>query len=108
HSLEDHFPNEFKNAYLPDPFPLKVKTPSGITEKNIFIHNPEFHVNRIDKKPEIEKWFTSHFTKKNILHSSPLGNSIVWWMDLEQLFNELIELKKKNITIYKVPESEVN
>lgn len=108
HSLEDYYPDEFKGAYLPQPFPIKIKTPSGIKEKMIFIHSPTFHLNRIDKNEAIEKWFTAHLTEKQILHTGKLGEGNIWWMDLELLFNELLELKKKGISIYNVPAIESN
>ncbi len=105
HSVEDFYPELFRGVYLPKPTLIKVKINEKTIEKKIFIHNPSFHINRIDKNKNIEVWMHNHFKEKGILHESSFGESIIWWMDIQELFDELLELQKKGISIYKVPEN---
>jgi aminoglycoside N3'-acetyltransferase len=105
HTIEDFFPNDFKGVYLEEKYPIKIKLDNKVFFKNIFIHNPEFHKNRIDKTPEIEHWFRRYFKEKNILHEGTFGSGNIWWMDIQNLYDELVELRKKGITIYNTPKN---
>lgn len=105
HTIEDFFLEDFKGVYLNQKFPIKVESNNEIVIKNISIHNPEFHKIRIDKNAEIEKWFTNYFRKKNILHDGVFGDTTIWWMDIQKLFDELVLLKERGITIYNIPKS---
>ncbi|HWY38500.1 MAG TPA: peptidoglycan bridge formation glycyltransferase FemA/FemB family protein [Bacteroidia bacterium] len=103
HSIEDFFPELFRGVYLPEPAPLKVLVNGKEKIRMVFIHNPSFHADRIDKNEKIEDWLSNHFREKGILHESEFGNGQIWWMDIQQLFDELIALRKKKISIYTVP-----
>ncbi|MGZ3866679.1 MAG: peptidoglycan bridge formation glycyltransferase FemA/FemB family protein [Bacteroidia bacterium] len=103
HTIEDFYPELFKGVYLPEPANLKMMLDSKTVEKKIFIHNPDYHKDRIDKNPLIEKWLHEHLSKKGILHESNFGKGTIWWMDIQTLFDELILLRKNKISIYKVP-----
>ncbi len=107
HTVEDFYPELYGNVYLSKPEPIKVLVNGKETTKSVFIHNPEFHAVRIDKDEIIEKWMTKHLKEKGILHESTFGSGNIWWMDIQDLFDELIALKKNGISIYKVPESNV-
>jgi hypothetical protein len=103
HAIEDFYPELFPDVYLPNEFTFKIETEKDIIEKKIKIHDPSFHTTRVDKNATIEKWFTNHFLSKKILHFSKLGKGEMWWMDLNILFNEILELRKNNISIYNAP-----
>jgi aminoglycoside 3-N-acetyltransferase len=103
HGVEDLYPEQFKNVYLKEPFALNVKLENGIAAKSINIHNPAVHAKRIDKDKHIESWMRNHLLRKNILHESKFGYGTLWWMDIGELFKELLELNKKGISIYNVP-----
>lgn len=103
HTIEDFYPELFKDVYLPEPMPINVLVNGKIIPKNISVHNPSFHINRIDKNRNIEIWLHNHFKAKGILHESSFGSGTLWWMNIQQLFNELVSLRKRKITIYKVP-----
>lgn len=103
HSVEDFFPALFKGVYFPKQISLNVFDKGSIVAKKIYIHNPTYHKSRIDKTPEIQNWFRDHLLKKGILHESQFGESNIWWMDIQELFDELLALKEKDISIYKVP-----
>ena len=103
HSVEDFFPELFHDIYLPDPVPIKVLVNEKKLLKSIYIHDPKFHSVRIDKNEAIELWLRNHFKEKGILHESPFGASAMWWMDIQELFDELISLAKRGISIYQVP-----
>jgi aminoglycoside 3-N-acetyltransferase len=105
HTIEDFFLEEFKGVYLNQKFPIKVESNNEIVIKHISIHNPEFHKIRIDKNAEIEKWFTNYFRKKNMLHEGGFGDTTIWWMDIQKLYDELFLLKEQGITIYNIPKS---
>lgn len=103
HTIEDFYPELFKGVYLPDPANLKMILDEKIVEKKVFIHNPDYHKDRIDKNPSIERWLHEYLSQKAILHESKFGKGTIWWMDIQTLFDELILLRKKKISIYKVP-----
>jgi len=103
HTVEDFYPELFKGVYLPDRVPLKILVNGKEILKTISIHNPSFHFDRIDKNKKIEHWLHTHFKEKGILHESVFGAGIIWWMDIQELFDELVSLRKKRISIYKVP-----
>jgi aminoglycoside N3'-acetyltransferase len=105
HSIEDFNPDEFKGVYLPESFPVKVMVDNKVVEKNIFVHDPVFHADRIDKNPKIESWFRDYYRQKGILHEGSFGDGEIWWMDMQTLFDELLVLKKKGISIYNIPKS---
>ncbi|HKC68010.1 MAG TPA: AAC(3) family N-acetyltransferase, partial [Bacteroidia bacterium] len=106
HSVEDFNPEQFPDVYLPIPAPVKMFVNGKEVVKFIYIHNPAFHTNRIDKSKTIESWLTTYFKNKGILHTGSFGSTTIWWMDIQKLFNEQIALKQKGISIYKVPQSE--
>ncbi|HTA62762.1 MAG TPA: peptidoglycan bridge formation glycyltransferase FemA/FemB family protein [Bacteroidia bacterium] len=106
HSAEDFFPELFLDVYLPKPETIKIRVDGSESTKSIFIHNPAFHSNRIDKNKFVENWLMNHFLKKGILHMGAFGSGIIWWMDIQELFDEQIALKQKGISIYRVPENE--
>jgi aminoglycoside 3-N-acetyltransferase len=106
HSIEDFYPEQFKGVYLPKPEPIKVLVNGIEIIKFIFIHNPIFHANRIDKNKLIENSMIDHLKKRGILHESSFGSGIIWWMDIQELFEEQLALKKNGISIYKIPENE--
>lgn len=103
HCLEDLYPRLFDGVYLPHSFELKVVVEGTIRVKKILIHDPLFHKNRIDKSKQIERWFRNHLKSKGILHEDKLAQTNLWWMDINELFNEMLILKEKGITIYSVP-----
>jgi aminoglycoside 3-N-acetyltransferase len=103
HTLEDFYPELFKDVYLPKQVPLRMLIDGKEVVKNISIHNPEFHINRIDKNKNIEHWLHNYFKEKGILHEGDFGNGNIWWMNIQELFDELLILRKKGISIYKVP-----
>jgi aminoglycoside N3'-acetyltransferase len=103
HSIEDFNPDEFKGVYLPQSYPVKVMVENKVVEKKIFVHDPVFHADRIDKNAKIERWFRDHYRQKGMLHEGKFGDGEIWWMDMQTLFDELLVLKKKGITIYKIP-----
>jgi aminoglycoside 3-N-acetyltransferase len=103
HTLEDFYPELFKGVYLPKQELLKMLVDGKEIEKHISIHNPDFHINRIDKNENIEHWLHNHFREKGILHEGVFGNGNIWWMNVQELFDELLVLRKKGISIYKVP-----
>lgn len=105
HTIEDFFPNDFKDVYLQVKYPIKIKLDNMIFNKDIFVHNPEFHKYRIDKTPEIEQWFRKYFKEKKILHEGAFGSGNIWWMDIQKLYDELLDLRKKGITIYNIPKN---
>ena len=106
HSVEDFYPEQFKGVYLPQPESIKVLVNGKETAKSIFIHNPAFHTSRIDKNKVIENSLMEHFRKKGILHENVFGSGTIWWMDIQELFDEQIALKKNSISIYRVSENE--
>jgi aminoglycoside 3-N-acetyltransferase len=103
HSVEDFFPARFGKVYLPEPKPIKILVDGTITTKKIYIHDPAFHAIRIDKNKVIENWFRNHFLETGILHEGNFGDTNVWWIFVEDLFNEILALTEKGITIYSVP-----
>lgn len=103
HSVEDFYPDLFGQVYLPKPEALKVMINGIVTTKSIFVHNPDYHKVRIDKNKAIEDWMRDHFKKRGILHEGSVGLANFWWMDTQELFDEMQSLAKKGITIYKVP-----
>jgi aminoglycoside 3-N-acetyltransferase len=105
HSIEDFNLGEFKGVYLPESFPVKVMVDDKIVEKKIFVHDPLFHADRIDKNAKIERWFRDHYRQKGMLHEGKFGDGEIWWMDMQTLFDELLALKKKGISIYNIPNS---
>ena len=104
HSVEDFYPDQFQGVYLLQPEPIKINVNGKEIAKSIFLHDHAFHNTRIDKTKVIESWMRNHLKKKGILHESPFGLGTIWWMDIQELFDEQIELKKQGISIYKVPE----
>jgi aminoglycoside 3-N-acetyltransferase len=104
HTVEDFYPELFKDVYLTEQSTINVLVHGKILGKNISIHNPAFHTTRIDKNKHIEHWLHRHFIEKGLLHESKFGAGVLWWMNIQDLFTELISLRKQNITIYKVPE----
>lgn len=105
HTIEDFHPELFGNVYLPESKPIKVLAKGEQVAKSIFIHNPEFHRIRIDKNEVIETWMRNHLKEKGILHEGTFGAGNIWWMNIQELFDEIVVLAKKGISIYKVPEA---
>ena len=103
HAVEDFFPEKFKGTYLAENYHVKMNINNTIIVKKIKVHNPDYHKVRIDKNKFIEDWFRNHLLNKQILHEGVFGGGNIWWMDIQELFDELIELNKKAITIYSVP-----
>lgn len=103
HSAEDFYPEQFGKVYLSKPQSIKVRVNGIETVKSIFIHDPKFHSVRIDKNKMIERWMRNHFKEKSILHEGAFGSGTIWWMDIQELFDELLSLAKRGISIYKVP-----
>jgi aminoglycoside 3-N-acetyltransferase len=103
HTLEDFYPELFKGVYLEHPVSFKVSVNGQELIKKVSIHNPTFHSERIDKSSHIESWIADHLRNKKILHESGFGTSTIWWMNIQELFDELLVLKSKNISIYGVP-----
>jgi aminoglycoside 3-N-acetyltransferase len=106
HSAEDFNPHLFGPVYLPDIKPIKVRTNGKEQVKSIYVHDPAFHKKRIDKNADIEKWMMNHLHKKGLLHIANFGGGKMWWIDAKQLYDEVIFLVKKNISIYDVPETD--
>ncbi|MDQ3110645.1 MAG: AAC(3) family N-acetyltransferase [Bacteroidota bacterium] len=105
HSIEDFYPEEFPGVYIPQSFPVKVMVNNEVVEKKIFVHDPAFHADRIDKNSKIESWFRNHFRQQGLLYEGTFGDGEIWWMDMQSLFAELLTLKKKGISIYNIPTS---
>ena len=105
HCVEDFFSEKFKGTYFSDFYSIKMKINNEIIEKKIKVHDPDYHKVRIDKDKIIENWFRNYLLNKQILHEGDFGGGNIWWMDVQALFDELIELNKKGITIYSVPKS---
>ena len=103
HTYEDLHLDRFPEVYLPEMYTAKIKLPDGLKEVSIRCHNPEFHVRRIDKVPEIEEYFSSHFKSRGLTHYGPIGNSTSWWMRARDLIDGIDELCRKGITIYSTP-----
>jgi aminoglycoside 3-N-acetyltransferase len=108
HSVEDFFPEDFPGVYLPKPVLFKMLIESKEIIKSIFIHHSLFHSIRIDKNKTIESWLLLHFKEKHIFHQTDFGSGMMWWMDVQQLYDEQIALRKKEISIYKVPKDGKN
>jgi aminoglycoside 3-N-acetyltransferase len=103
HSVEDFFPELFPAVYLSAPAQLRVLLKDEVVNKTLQVHNPETHRQRIDKVAAIEKWFDGHLTRRGILHKARLGDGTMWWMNMQELFDELLALQSQGISIYQVP-----
>lgn len=106
HNVEDLNPEEFKNIYYEKPSTINVLVDGKVFGKSIFIHNSIIYTDRIDKSKITEMWLTNHFRKIGILHEGTFGDSIIWWMNVKDLCDELIILNKKGISINKIPSNE--
>jgi aminoglycoside 3-N-acetyltransferase len=103
HSAEDFYPELFRKVYLPELKPIKVLVNGIEIIKPVYIHNPEFHRIRIDKNIIIESWMRNHLKEIGILHEGTFGSTNIWWMDIQELFDELISMARRGISIYKTP-----
>ena len=106
HNVEDLYPEKFKDIYFEKPATVKVLVDGKVFGKSIFIHNSILHTDRIDKSKITEIWLTNHFKKRGILHEGTFGECTIWWMNVQDLCDELLELNKKGISINKIPDNE--
>ena len=103
HVYEDYNLDKWPEVYISEPFKAKVKDYQGnIHECETYAHNPSFHSSRIEKVPEIERFFCSYLEGNQISFRSEIGQGHLWWMKSQDLLEHLDELYKQGKSIYKV------
>ncbi|MBD3638399.1 MAG: AAC(3) family N-acetyltransferase [Crocinitomicaceae bacterium] len=106
HVYEDFNPEKWPNVYLPKPFTARVVDQKGVQYNCIIkCHNPEFHLSRIEKVPEIEAFFSQYLEENKVSFRTQIGNGHLWWMNAKDLIEHLDKLYEKEISIYNVKQA---
>ncbi|MBD3636682.1 MAG: AAC(3) family N-acetyltransferase [Crocinitomicaceae bacterium] len=102
HCVEDYNLDLFPGLYTSDKLPVKIKIDNEIKTFHLAYHDPEFTKNRIEKDPEIAKYFTNFFLNSGKLEKVKIGNADSLLITAQDFYDLTLTLAKKNCTIYKV------
>lgn len=101
HVIEDTWDDFPVRTRLGSPFPCSYVDPDGRSvRRELFVLDPVVARTRIERNEWLRRWLTDHLSQQGILHNFMVGDAQCWVMDAAPLYNELVALAKRGITIY--------
>lgn len=101
HVVEDTLPEFPVRTRLPSPFRASYVDATGKTvERDLYVLDPSVSRTRIERNEWIRGWFTEHLRREGILREFRVGQANCWTMEARRLYDELVQLARKGITIY--------